>query len=75
MIRGTLSRKTTKETQQNCLKFQAVPVLLHGSETCIMRKRDENKVESEGKTPLQLLKENTRQDQIQNQETGQELQM
>jgi hypothetical protein len=53
MACGTLPRILRKEAQLKCFKFLTVLVLLYGSETWTMRKRDETRVDS---TKLKFLR-------------------
>jgi hypothetical protein len=69
----TLKNKTRKETNPKFYNIMAVPVLLCGSETWTLRKRDWNRIQAAEMKHLRTVKGSTRLDQIRNEDIGNEL--
>jgi hypothetical protein len=73
VIARTLKKKTRKETNLKFYKIIAVPVLLYGSETWTLRKRDWNRIQATEKKYLRTVKGCTRLNQIRNEDMRNEL--
>jgi hypothetical protein len=66
VIARTVKKKTRKETDLKLYKIMAVPVLLYGSETWTLRKRDWSRIQAAEMKYLRTVKGCTRLDQIRN---------
>jgi hypothetical protein len=73
VIARTLKNKTRKETNLKFYKIMAVPVLLYGSETWTLRKRDWNRIQVAEMKYLKAAKGCTSLDQIRNEDVINEL--
>jgi hypothetical protein len=73
VIAISLKKKTRKETNLKFYKIMAVPVLLHGSKTWTLRKRDWNRIQAAEMKYLRTVKGYTRLDKIKNEYIRNEL--
>jgi hypothetical protein len=73
VIARTLKNKTRKETNLKFYKIMPLPVLLYGSETWTLRKREWNRIQAAEMKYLRTVKGCIRFDQIRNEDIRNEL--
>ncbi|KAK7861914.1 hypothetical protein R5R35_009378 [Gryllus longicercus] len=73
IINRTLQNKARKDTKIKFYKTMAAPVLLYGSESWIMKKRDQSKLQAAEMRFLRKVKGCIKQDQIRNEDIRKEL--